>query len=201
MVEAVVFDIGKVLVEWDLRLLFAKLIGDSDELDWFLANVVTLDWHYLHDTGHMLADTLPVRIAQFPRYEAHLRAYAERYIESIPGPVPGSLELVEALHANGVPLYAITNFSADFWPSFRATQPMLDRFRDIVVSGFEKLYKPDPAIYALAAARFGHAPAQMLFVDDNVDNVVAAHACGWQAHLFTDAATLAADLRARGLLA
>jgi 2-haloacid dehalogenase len=110
------------------------------------------------------------------------------------------LELVDALDQRGVPLYAITNFSADFWPLFRATQPVFDRFRDIIVSGAEKLYKPNPEIYALAAGRFGHAPARMLFVDDNADNVVAARACGWQAHLFTDAVTLAADLRARGLL-
>jgi 2-haloacid dehalogenase len=88
--------------------------------------------------------------------------------------VPGSVELIEALYARGVPLYALTNFSADFWPPFRAAQPIFDRFRDIVVSGTEKLHKPDPAIYALAAERFGHAPSRMLFIDDNADNVAAA---------------------------
>jgi 2-haloacid dehalogenase len=200
-IDAVVFDVGKVLFEWDLRHLFAKLIADPDELEWFVANVITPEWHYGHDKGRMLADTIPERIARFPEHETLIRAFAARFNETIPGPVPGSLELIEALDARGVPLFAITNFSADFWPPFRATQPIFDRFRDIVVSGAEKLHKPDPAIYALAAARFGHAPARMLFVDDNVDNVVTARACGWQAHHFTDAATLAADLRARGLIA
>lgn len=199
-IAAVVFDVGKVLFEWDLRNLFAKLIDDADELEWFVTHVVTPEWHYDHDKGRMLADTIPERIALFPEHESLIRAFGERFEETIPGPVPGSHELVEALHAGGVPLYAITNFSADFWPPFRRRQPVFDRFRDIVVSGIEKLHKPDAAIYALAAARFGHAPAAMLFVDDNEENVVAARASGWQAHHFTDAARLAEDLRARGLI-
>ena len=200
-IAAVVFDVGKVLFEWDLRCLFGKLIDDADELEWFVANVVTPEWHYDHDKGRMLADTIPERIALFPKHESLIRAFAARFDETIPGPVPGSHELVEALHARGVPLYAITNFSADFWPPFRAGQPVFDRFRDIVVSGVEKLHKPDPAIFALAAQRFGHAPQSMLFIDDNAANVAAARACGWQAHHFVDAAGLAADLRARGLIA
>ncbi|MFA7602016.1 MAG: HAD family phosphatase [Novosphingobium sp.] len=199
-IDAVVFDVGKVLFEWDLRHLFAKLIDDADELERFVSTVVTPEWHFRHDAGHMLADTIPARIAEFPEHEPLIRAFAARFAETIPGPVPGSHELVEALHARGVPLYAITNFSADFWPPFRAGQAVFDRFRDIVVSGVEKLIKPDPEIYALAAARFGHAPAAMLFIDDNEANVIAARACGWQAHHFHDAARLADDLRGRGLI-
>jgi 2-haloacid dehalogenase len=200
-VEAVVFDVGKVLFEWDLRHLFAKLIDDRDELEWFVATVVTPEWHFQHDRGRALADTIPERIAAFPEHEALIRAFAARFVETIPGPVPGSLELVEALHARGVPLYAITNFGAEFWAAFRADQPVFDRFRDIVVSGVEKVCKPNAAIYALAAERFGHAPGAMLFVDDNAANVAAARACGWQAHHFIAAASLADELRGRGLIA
>jgi 2-haloacid dehalogenase len=201
MIEAVVFDVGRVLFEWDLRYLFAKLIDDPDELEWFVDNVVTPDWHFQHDAGRPLAEMVPERIAQFPAYKPLIEAYATRFDETIPGPVPGSLELVEALHARGVPLYAITNFGADFWPGFRAGQPVFDCFRDIVVSGVEKVAKPDPAIFALAARRFGHPPAQMLFIDDSATNVAAAIACGWQGHHFTDAARLAEELRERGLIA
>jgi 2-haloacid dehalogenase len=199
-VSAVVFDVGRVLFEWDLRHLFRKLIDDPDELEWFVANVITPEWHYDHDRGRTVAETIPERIALFPEHEALIRAFAARFDETIPGPVPGSLELVEALHVRGVPLYAITNFSADFWPPFRATQPVFDRFRDIVVSGVEKVFKPEPAIFALAAGRFGHAPETMLLVDDNADNVAAARACGWQAHQFVDAGILADELRNRRLI-
>lgn len=194
------FDVGRVLFQWDLRHLFAKLIDDPDELEWFVGHVVTPEWHFEHDAGRPLAEMLPERIAQFPQYRSLIEAYATRFNETIPGPVPGSLELVEALHGRGVPLYAITNFGADLWPAFRAEQPVFGRFRDIVVSGVEKLAKPDAAIYALAARRFGHAPGAMLFIDDSQANITAAVAGGWQAHHFTDAPRLADDLRTRGLI-
>jgi 2-haloacid dehalogenase len=200
-VTAVVFDVGRVLFQWDFRHLFRKLIDDADELEWFVSNVVTEEWHYQHDAGTPLAEMLPRRIAEFPRYAPHIQAYGERFNESIPGPVPGSLELVDRLHAAGHPLFAITNFGAELWARFRPTQPVFDRFRDIVVSGEERLTKPGHAIYALAARRFGHSPESMLFIDDSAANIAAARDCGWQVHHFTDAATLEADLLARGLIA
>jgi len=199
-VEAVVFDVGRVLVQWDLRHLLAKLVDDPVELDWVCANVVTPEWHFEHDAGRPLDEMVPERIALFPGHAHLIHAYRTRFNESIPGPVPGSLDLVAALAARGVPLYAITNFGAEFWPPFRAEWPVFDHFRDVVVSGVEKLSKPDPAIYALAAARFGHAPGAMLFIDDNAANIESARNCGWQVHHFADAAGLATDLQARGLI-
>ena len=200
-VAAVVFDVGRVLFEWDLRHLFAKLIADPAEVEWVVANVVTEEWHFRHDAGEPLSAMVPQRKARFPDHAHLIDAYATRFGESIPGPVPGSLELVEALAARQVPLYAITNFGAEFWPPFRAAQPVFGHFRDIVVSGDEKLAKPDPAIFDLAASRFGHAPEAMLFIDDNPANIASAAALGWQVHHFRDSAGLAADLRARGLIA
>jgi 2-haloacid dehalogenase len=200
-ISAVVFDIGKVLVEWDLRCLFRKLIADPDELEWFVANVVTEAWHFQVDQGRPLAEIVAERIAEFPQHRGLIEAYSTRYTETIPGPVPGSFELVEALHARQVPLFAITNFGAEFWEQFRPQWPVLDLFGDIVVSGIEKLHKPDPAIFALSAKRFGLAPAVMLFIDDNPANTAAAAECGWQVHHFTDAGSLEQDLRARSLLA
>lgn len=201
MVQAVVFDVGKVLFDWDMRLLIRQFVTDEAEVEQVFAKVVSVDWHFQHDAGKPLADMVPQRVAEFPQYEAVIRAYATRFNETIPGPIPGSLELVEELHGRDVPLYAITNFGAEFWPAFSATQPIFTRFRDVVVSGVEKIAKPDPAIYAIAQRRFGHAPHEMLFIDDNRDNVEAARACGWEAHHFADAATLALDLRQRGLIA
>lgn len=199
-VEAVVFDVGRVLVQWDLGALYSKLIPDPAERAWFLAHVVTEQWHFQHDAGRAPAEMVAERSAEFPDHAPLIEAWASRFNETIPGPVPGSLELVEALHARGVPLYAITNFGAEFWAGFRPEWPVIDRFRDVVVSGVEKVTKPDPRIYAIARRRFGYAPGAMLFIDDNAANIAAARACGWQGHHFTDAAGLEADLRARGLL-
>ncbi len=199
-ITTVVFDVGRVLVQWDLRHLFAKLIDDAAELDWFLDNVVTPEWHFQHDAGHPLAQMLPELKAQYPAYAVHIDAYAKRFNETIPGPVPGSSEIVEELAARGVPLFAITNFGAEFWAGFRPTQPIFDHFRDIIVSGTEKMVKPDAAIYRLALSRFGLNPGEAIFVDDNLVNVLAARQNGFVAHHFTDATTLRAELTALGLL-
>lgn len=199
-ITTVVFDVGRVLVQWDLRYLFAKLIDDAVELDWFLANVVTPEWHFQHDAGRPLADMLPEIKAQYPAYTAHIDAYAVRFNETIPGPVPGSYEIVDELAARGVPLFAITNFGAEFWAGFRPTQPIFDHFRDIIVSGIEKMVKPDAAIYQLALARFNLSPGEAIFVDDNLPNVVAAQKNGFVGHHFRDAATLRETLVAHRLL-
>lgn len=199
-ISTVVFDVGRVLFEWDLRHLFAKLISDSEELDWFLAHVVTPEWHFQHDAGRPLADMTAELTAQYPHYGPLIEAYRTRFNETIPGPVPGSLDIVRDLAAQDVPLYAITNFGAEFWDMFRPTQPIFDLFGDIVVSGVEKLAKPDPAIYALALQRFGLKPGEAIFVDDNHANVVSARANGFAAHHFTDAATLRSELAGLGLL-
>lgn len=200
-VSAVVFDVGRVLYQWDLRRLFRPHIADPERLEWFVATVVTEEWHFQHDAGRPLAEMVAERSAEFPEHAALIELYATRFNDSLPGPVPGSLELVEALHEARVPLYAITNFGAEFWAGFCPTAPIFERFGDIVVSGEEKLVKPDPAIYALAARRFGHAPEAMLFIDDNAANIASAQACGWQVHHFIDAERLAEDLRERGLIA
>lgn len=198
--QAVVFDIGRVLVQWSIRALYEKLIADPVQLDWFLDHVITEQWHFQHDAGVPLASMIAARAAEFPQYRQLIEAYGSRWLETVPGPVAGTDALVERLAARGTPLYAITNFGTDSWAMFRPTFPVLDHFRDIVVSAHERLTKPDPAIYALAARRFGHAPGEMLFIDDNAANIVGADACGWQTHHFIDAAGLEADLQARGLI-
>lgn len=198
---AVVFDIGRVLFEWDLRRLFEQLIADPAELDWFLTHVVTEEWHFQADGGRPLAEMVPERIATFPDHGHLIEAYRTRFNESIPGPVPGTHAIVRGLAEAGVPLYALTNFGAEFFAGFRPTQPIFDLFADIVVSGVERCAKPDARIYQIAEARFGLQPERLFFIDDNPANVEAAAERGWQAHLFTDAAALERALSATGLLA
>jgi 2-haloacid dehalogenase len=191
---AVVFDVGRVLFQWQLGALFSKLIDDPKELDWFLAHVVTEEWHFEHDRGRALADMVPERIALFPDYEPHIRAYATRFNETVPGPVEGAHTIVERLAARGVPLFCLTNFGDEFWEAFRPTQPVFDHFEDIIVSGVEKVAKPDPRIYEIVETRSGRSGGALFFTDDNLANIEAAKARGWNAHLFTDAAGLEAAL-------
>jgi 2-haloacid dehalogenase len=199
-INTVVFDVGKVLFEWDLRYLFAKLIPDKNALEYFVTHIVTPEWHYQHDAGRTLEDMVAERTAQFPQCADLIRAYADRIIETIPGPVAGTHAIVRELSDNKIPLFVITNFGAEFWDRFRPAQPIFDHFGDILVSGVEKLIKPDPAIYALALDRFGLQPGEAIFIDDNHDNVVSARANGFLAHHFQDAASLRRELTALNLI-
>ena len=199
-VRAVVFDVGNVLFQWSLRVMFASRIADVDALNWFLCNVVTQQWHFQHDAGRPIAEMVAERKIEFPDHADLIDVYAMHFNESIFAPVPGSLEIVDELAARGVPIFGITNFGADFWANFRPTEPVFDHFTDIIVSGEEKLVKPNAAIYELALKRFGLVADQGLFVDDRLENVEAAETNGFAGHHFIDAATLRADLQARGLL-
>ena len=196
--KAVVWDVGHVLYDWDPRFLYAKLIPDADRLDWFLSNVVTRAWHFQHDAGRPFAETSAELIAEYPAEAELIAAYGPRWLETIPGPIPGTHELVEALAAAGIPQFGITNFSGEFWDRFRPTAPLFDHFTDVVVSGHERLVKPDPAIYALARQRFGLSDGEAIFIDDNEANVQAARESGWLAHHFTGTSLLKAELKSSG---
>jgi 2-haloacid dehalogenase len=167
----------------------------------FVDDVGLWQWHDTLDAGRPYAEAAAELSEKFPEYAHLIAAWSDRFGETITGPVPGVHALVEALDAQGVPLYAITNFSADFWPPFHERErAFFRRFRDIVVSGEVKLLKPDPAIYYLALDRFGLRPRDALFVDDRMINVDAAEAVGMRGHLFTTAEDLRDRLEAEGLL-
>ncbi|MDD3799631.1 MAG: HAD-IA family hydrolase, partial [Novosphingobium sp.] len=183
-VEAVVFDVGRVIVQWDLRGLLRKVYDDEAWVQWAFANVVSEAWHAQHDAGRDLGEMVAERKRAFPEFTDAIEAYATRFADSIPGLVPGTPALIERLAGRGVPLFAITNFADRFWAEYRPTEPLFDHFGDIVVSGTEKLSKPGSAIYRLAARRFGYRPQDMLFIDDSLPNVEAAQRLGWQVHHF-----------------
>ena len=200
MQKAVVFDVGRVLYQWQLRALFEKLIDDEAELEWFLANVVTEEWHFEHDRGRALDDMVPERIAQFPDHAHLIEAYRTRFNETVPGPVEGTHDIVRRLHGGGVPLFCLTNFGHEFWAMFRPERPIFDLFEDIVVSGTEQVAKPHPRIYEIVEERSGRTGSDLFFTDDNPANIEAARARGWDAHLFTDASALERQLAEAGHL-
>ncbi|KHS43488.1 HAD family hydrolase [Novosphingobium subterraneum] len=200
-VEAVVWDIGRVLVQFDLSGIYAEAIPDRAERARFVSEVVTEDWHAQHDEGVPFAQMVAARTAQFPQHADLIALYASNWLASLPGPVPGTHELIERLAARQVPQYAITNFGIESWGLFRPTFPILDHMGDIVISAVERLVKPDPAIFHLAARRFGRAPETMLFIDDNAANIATARSLGWHVHHFVgDPDVLEQRMRALGLL-
>ncbi len=200
-IKGVVFDVGNVLYGWDPDSFLIRQIADDEARMRFIEDVDLWAWHDTLDGGRSFDEASAELSEKFPDYAHLISAWGNRFGETISDPVPGMHDVVEDLDARGVPLFGITNFSADFWAPFRQREnAFFSRFRDIVVSGEEKLLKPDPAIYYLALDRFGLKPAEALFIDDRIINAEGARAIGMQAHLFTDAEDLRVRLKAEGLL-
>ena len=194
-----VFDVGNVLIRWDPRNLYRKLIADEAEREDFLARICSPEWNLEMDRGRAFAEGVAERVALFPQHEALIRAFDERWLETLDGTVEESVAILEELRAAGVKTYAITNFSREKFALTRTRYPFLGDFEGIIVSAHEQLLKPDPRIYALLCERHGLAPADCIFIDDSLANVEGARAFGMQGHHFKAAAELRADLRQQGL--
>ena len=195
----VVFDIGNVLLRWDMRALYAKLIVDPARLDWFLREVCTLQWHGTLDAGATYAEAVAALVARWPAEAALIAAYDARWQETITGAIPETVAMLEALRAGGAPTYAITNFPAEKWDETCARFPFLRGFEGVIVSGREGVTKPGAAIFRLLLERYGLAARDCVFIDDMPANVEAARALGFHALRYTDPATLRAELAELGL--
>jgi 2-haloacid dehalogenase len=199
-VTTVVFDIGNVLIEWDPRYLYRRIFKTPEEIEHFLSTICTSAWNLEFDRGRSFSEGVAELVAKHPQHETAIRAFDERWDEMIPGLVPGTLALMERLEARDVPLYAITNFSAEKYAGARVRFPFFDRFRGVIVSGRERVLKPDRAIFDLLMNRYELRPADCLFVDDSKANIAGARAAGMEAHHFRGAEGLEAELAARGLV-
>jgi 2-haloacid dehalogenase len=196
----IVFDIGNVLLHWDPRVLYRKIFDSEAEVEWFLGNVCTSDWNLEQDRGRSFAEAIAEAKARHPAHAHAIEAYDHRWHETLTHAIQGTVDILEELKAQGAPLYAITNWHQDKFRETRARYPFLGHFRDIVVSGDEKLVKPDPAIYRLLLERNGLEASRSIFIDDSLKNVRGAEAVGMKAHHFTSPDALRAYLGQAGLL-
>ena len=196
----VVFDIGNVLVHWEPRALYRKIFATEAEVDWFITNVCNSAWNLEQDRGRSFAEAVREATARFPAHAEAIAAYDRRWHETVLGPIDGSVEILEDLHQRGTPLYAITNFNQDKFRETLERFGFLSAFRDIVVSGDERILKPDPAIYRLLLDRNGLAASSCVFIDDSEKNVLGAKSVGMKAIHFTTPDALRMELVALGLL-
>jgi 2-haloacid dehalogenase len=198
--SSIVFDLGKVLLEWDPRHLYRDIFADPDEMERFLAEVTHSAWNLEQDRGRPWDEAIAEAIGRAPQYEREIRLYRDQWSRMQPHAIEGSVDILHKLHAAGAPLYAITNWAAD---TFRETLPRYDffeLFRGVVVSGDEKLIKPDPAIYRLFAKRYALNLADCVFIDDSAKNIGGAEAVGMTGILFKNPEQLEQDLARMGLL-
>jgi 2-haloacid dehalogenase len=197
--STVVFDLGGVLVDWDPRYLFRQLLPDHAAVEAFLAEVCSPEWNAAQDAGRGWTEAVAEASERFPEYAELVAAYDERWSETIGGQIDGTVEVLDELRRRGVGLYAITNWSAE---KFDLTFPRFDWlawFDGIVVSGYERIVKPDPRIYQILVDRHGVDPRTAVYVDDLPANVEAAQAIGMTGLVFTTPEQLYADLGELGL--
>jgi len=200
VVEAVVFDLGNVLIAWDPHPAIARAVGE-EQATRFLADEEFdfMAWNHQQDAGRSWDEGEAAALRSYPHWELAIRAYRANYKESLVGAIEDTVQIVRELHAAGIPLFALTNWSQELFPLARERFDFLRLFEDIVVSGEEGVAKPAPEIFAVLQERIGHRLDVCVFIDDSLRNVEAAAAAGLDAILFTDTGHLRQDLAARGL--
>ena len=193
--NTIVFDLGAVLIDWNPRYLYRQLIHDEKEMERFLTEVCDHDWNVQQDAGRLFSDGVSERIKKFPQHAELIRAYQDRWVEMVAGPIGESVDILKELHAQAkCRLLALTNWSNETFPYALKTFDFLQLFEGIVVSGDEKLIKPDPRIYQILIERYGVEPSRAVFIDDSEKNVRAAENLGFHALHFISAEKLRRDL-------
>lgn len=199
--KIVVFDLGGVLIEWNPRHLYRKLFaGDEAGMERFLAEVCSPAWNLALDEGRGFDESVRLLTETHPHHGPMIAAYRDRWVEMLDGQIEGSVKILEELKGRGIPLYALTNWSHETFPLARELFPFLGWFQGILVSGEEKLIKPDPRIYQLLMERFGLSAGDLVYIDDNPGNARAATDLGMHGLHFTGPEQLRRDLAGLGLL-
>jgi 2-haloacid dehalogenase len=197
-----IFDLGGVLIEWNPRHLYRKLFnGDEAAMEHFLSTVCTTAWNERQDAGRSFADGTQELLPHHADKRDLIEAFGKRFDEMIPGAIEGSVDVLAELKQRGVPIYAISNWSAETFPPQRQRFPFLSWFDGVVVSGFEGVIKPDPRIFSILCERHRLRPESAVFIDDVERNAMAASAVGIHGIHFRSPVQLRSELVELGLLA
>lgn len=198
-IRHIVLDVGNVLILWERDRPYRELIPNPVERQRFLDEICTMEWHLKLDDGVGIDEAIDGLVERFPHQAELIRAYKSRWLDTIPGAIDGTVDILQTLVASGHDVTALSNFNQDLFRITREAYPFLDLFRGVTVSGERKMVKPNPAIYTHHAEAFGLTPAATLFFDDSQKNIDAAHAAGWNGELFTEPVKMRADLARYGI--
>ncbi|MDJ0627834.1 MAG: HAD family phosphatase [Rhodobacter sp.] len=198
-IDAVVFDIGNVLVEWHPFRPFDRILGEAQRKALF-AEVDFMGANERCDLGADIVDEIEALARAHPDKRDQVMIWLDRYMEMLAPELPHSARMLRALRARGQAVFALSNFGHRTFVMSEEVYPILTEFDRRFISGQLGLMKPDPAIYARVETETGIAPERLFFIDDRQDNIDAAAARGWQVHLFTGEAGLAERLVEEGLL-
>lgn len=195
MIDTIIFDLGGVLIDWNPRYLYRKLIADEERMEHFLEHIAAPDWNEQQDAGRPVAEAMAELAARHPEWKAEIDAFYGRWEEMLGGTIEGTVAILRQLKEQQEQrLLALTNWSAETFPIARERYDFLNWFDGILVSGEEKLKKPDPRFFQLLFERFGVTPERAVFIDDSARNIDGARACGLHTVLFRSPQHLATEL-------
>ncbi|MGE5133851.1 MAG: HAD family hydrolase [Gemmatimonadota bacterium] len=200
MADAVVFDLGGVLLDWNPRYLYRKLFTDPGEMEDFLACVCTSDWHLAHDLGEDITASCERLAREHPGYREAIMAWAERGEEMLAGQFDENVQLLAEVKATGVRCLALSNMEPELYELRRASFAFMSWFDGCVISGLEGVAKPDRKIFEILLDRYRLAPERTVFTDDSPANIEAASALGIRAVQYTSPRQLRDDFSRLGLL-
>jgi 2-haloacid dehalogenase len=199
--QAIVFDFGGVLMDWDPRYLYRKLFnGDQQAMERFFAEVNFFAWNERQDAGRSFAEAVAELCAQFPAYREMIQAFDYRWEESVAGPIQPTVEILGDLHRKGYTLYGLSNWSAETFPLVRRKFPFFDWFEEIVISGEVKLAKPDPEIFSVLLRLVDRPAGECLLIDDAEENIHVAEELGFHTLHYQSPHQLRQELVALGIL-
>jgi len=199
--DTIIFDLGGVLIDWNPRYLYRKIFKSEEEISWFLQNICTPQWNEQQDAGRSFAEATSELIRKHPDFELAIRAWYDRWQETVGGPIHDTVEILRSLRDKKQHrLYALTNWSAETFPWAKDNYDFLHWFEGIVVSGEEKTMKPRPEFYQILLDRYQVNPASAIFIDDNLANVEVARAMGIEGIHFTQPVQLRRELKAMEIL-
>ena len=198
-IEAVVFDLGGVLIDWDPRYVYRPLFDDPADMEEFLGSICTPDWHRAHDLGANITQSCEQLARRHPEHRNMIMVWAERGEQMAAGQFDDTVQVLGDVKATGVRCYALSNMEPDAFRVRRARFPFMDWFDAYVISGLEGVAKPDRRIFEILLRRHGLRPQACVFIDDKARNVAAARELGLVGLHFSSAARLRQDLSDLGL--
>lgn len=180
MIDTIVFDLGGVLIDWNPRYVYQKIFNTTEAVEYFLNQICTTEWNELQDAGRTLSDATKLLQDAHPHYFTEIQIYYDKWEDMLGGVIQTTVDLLQDLHdSKNYKIYALTNWSAETFPIALTKFKFLSLFEGILVSGEERLKKPDPAIFQLLIDRYDLIPDKTLFIDDNAKNIITAQNLGF----------------------
>lgn len=198
MIKNIVFDFGNVFISWNPRWIFEQIVP-GNELDSFMQTVYRDEWNNNLDSGLTFAENEQVLWAKYPQYKEYITFFNQHWCDSLTDENPESVALLAEVQQAGYATYGLSNWSAETFPTTMEAHPFFKTLTGIVLSGIEKVCKPDLRIYQILLERYGLRPEECVFIDDRQENLDTARELGFETVLFRTAKQVRAELKRMGV--